>query len=108
MKDKPVMHIVGTRCRSEDEARFNKWYDEVHIPMLLKFKGLKGVARYKITSESDEYPTYLATYQYENRQVYEESRKSPELAAALEELQGSWPGGLDIKWRVQYELIKEW
>ena len=108
MENSPVIHIVGTQCRPEDEARFNKWYNEVHIPMLLKFKGLKGAARYKITSDSGEYPTYLAIYQYESQQAYEASRHSPELAAALEEMKGSWPGGLDTKWRVQYQLIKNW
>ena len=108
MENRPILHIVGTQCRPEDEARFNEWYNEVHIPMLLKFRGLKGAARYKIVYESNEYPTYLAIYHYENRQAYEESRSSPELAAAREELQVSWPNGLDSKWRVQYELIKEW
>ena len=48
MADKPVINIVGTRCQPDDDAKFNKWYNEVHIPMLLKCKELKGVTRYKI------------------------------------------------------------
>ena len=34
------LNIVGTECVAKDEAKFNKWYNEVHIPMLLKYKGL--------------------------------------------------------------------
>ena len=34
---------------------------------------------------------------------------SPELAAAIEEMQGTWKGGeIDIKWRATYEPIKTW
>ena len=33
-----VINMVSTECQPEVEAEFNKWYDEIHIPLLFKFK----------------------------------------------------------------------
>jgi len=109
METKPVINIVGTRCRPEDEGKFNKWYAEVHIPMLLRFKGLKAVTRYKIINEAEEYPKYLAIYKFESQQAYEAYETSPELVAAREERDETWKErGFEVKWRVQYEPMKTW
>ncbi len=108
MSGAPVINIVATRCKPEEEARFNRWYNETHIPMLMKFKGMKVVSRYKIVSESPDYPTYLAVYQFESRKAFQDFEKSKELTAAREETKVSWPAGLDVRWRVQYELLKSW
>ena len=109
METKPVIHIVGTRCRPENEEKFNKWYDEIHIPMLLRFKGLKAVTRYKITHEAEEYPNYLAIYKFEGQEAYEAYETSPELAAAMKETRETWKeGDIQLKWRVQYEPMKTW
>ena len=110
METKPIIHIVGTRCRPEDEEKFNKWYDEIHIPLVLKFKGVKEVARYKIINESEKYPTYLAIYKFESQNAYEAYLTSPERAALLKESDETWEkgAGFEIKWRVQYEILKTW
>ena len=109
METKPVINIVGTRCRPEDEEKFNKWYEEVHVPLLLRFKGLKAVTRYKITSEAEEYPKYLAIYKFDSQEAFQAYETSPELAAAREEMRETWKErGYEIKWRVQYESMKTW
>jgi uncharacterized protein (TIGR02118 family) len=108
MPDRKIINIVGTRCRPQDEEKFNKWYNEIHIPMLLKFKGLKGAARYKLAGESAEMPTYIAIYEFASRKDFEDFGQSPEFAAAIEEMQKSWPSGIEILVRTPYELIKKW
>ena len=109
MKAGPIIHIVATDCQPEAEEKFNRWYDEVHIPMLFKFKGMKKVTRYKIISEVKEYPKYLTIYEFESQKAYEAYRTSPEFAAAMEEMKGTWQEeGYQIKWRVQYEPMKTW
>ena len=36
-------------------------------------------------------------------------RKSPEFAAAIQEMQETWKdGGMEIKWTADYSLIKSW
>ena len=103
-----VIHIVGTRCQAEVEDRFNKWYDEVHIPMLLKFKGLKKATRYKILKPREDYPEYVAIYEFESREAFEDYEKSPEMSAAIAEMKETWKdGGWEMVWRVQYEQRKE-
>jgi antibiotic biosynthesis monooxygenase (ABM) superfamily enzyme len=32
MADEIVVNIIETKCQPEDEEKFNKWYNEVHIP----------------------------------------------------------------------------
>ena len=109
MESKPIMNVVATRCRPVDDEKFNKWYNEVHIPMLLKFKGIKEVTRYKILNDSEEYPTYLTLYTYENQDALKSFASSPELAAVMAETKETWKGeGFEIVWRVPYEHIKTW
>ncbi len=110
METRPIIHVVATQCRPEDEEKFYTWYDEIHIPLLLKFKGLKKATRYKIIYETEKYPKYLAIYEFESRKAFEAYETSPELAAASkEESTETWKeGGYEMKWRVQYEPIKTW
>ena len=101
METEKAINIVGTRCKPELDDKFNKWYDEIHIPMLLKFKGLQGVTRYKIAKDNEKYPYYLAIYEFESPQAVEEYNSSPELAAALEESREIWnDGDWEMLWRV--------
>ncbi len=53
MESKPMIHVVITRCSPEIEEEYNAWLDDTHIPMLLQFKGLKGLAKYKLVAETD-------------------------------------------------------
>lgn len=115
-----VVNIVGTICFPEKEERFNQWYNEEHIPALMKFKGLERVTRYKMTGAAigprehpmgakDGYAKFIAIYGFEDLQAFERFEKSSELAAArkhrvvvAEEM------GLQLFWRVQYESMKVW
>ena len=110
MRDKPVVFLVGTQCAPELEEKFNKWYDETHIPMLLKSKLLDEVTRYKLAPDTEgEYPTYLAIYEFKDRQAFETWQSSPEMAAAREERQQTWvEKDFEVKWRVVYEPLKTW
>ena len=109
MTDKPIILIRATQCQPEVEEKFNKWYDEIHIPLLLKFKGITEVTRYKLMNETEEYPKYLAIYKFESQSTLEAYETSPELVAALAELKETWKeGGFESKWRVQYEVMKTW
>jgi hypothetical protein len=75
MAESTLINIVATRCKSEEEARFNRWYDETHIPMLMKFKGMKAAARYRVASDNPDYPTYLAIYQFESEEAFRDLRR---------------------------------
>ena len=103
-----VVNIVASECTG-DEAKFNKWYNEVHIPLLLKFKGLKGASRYKQLGENKEQATYLAFYEFENKEALDALHQSPEFAVAMEDMKETWKdGGFELKWAAPYERVKTW
>jgi antibiotic biosynthesis monooxygenase (ABM) superfamily enzyme len=104
-----VVNIVATECPAEDEDRFNEWYNEVHIPMLLSYKGLTRIGRYRLIGEGDEHARYLAIYEFDSQESLDNYHTSPELAAAMEEMQESWKDDVvKIKWMAAYETIKTW
>lgn len=109
MAEGTILNIVATECPAETEEKFNEWYNEVHIPLLFKFQGIKKVTRYQLMGESKEQARYLAFYEYESKETMDAFATSPEFAAAMEEMQGTWKGGgFDIKWMASYEPIKAW
>ncbi len=109
MENKPVIYIVGTRCKPEQEEKFNKWYNDVHIPLLFKFQGMTEVKRWKLLTEDGKYPEYLAIYEFENQSVFEAWQTSPERETAMKEADGTWKEGkFEVSWRVLYEALKTW
>lgn len=104
-----VINMVSTECQPEVEEKFNKWYDEVHIPLLFKYKGMKKVTRYKILNKTGEFPTYLCIYEFDSPSEYKAYSESKELADGRAEMKETWKaGGWEIKSRVQYEEMKTW
>jgi hypothetical protein len=109
MKNKPVIHISGIYCPPELDQEFNIWYDQVHVPMTFKFMGMKRANRYKRVGDDTKYPDYLSIFEFDDLKVFKEYLESPELADALKEMESSClSGGYERRWRVQYELIKNW
>ena len=117
MEHNRVIHIRGISCRPEQEEEFNKWYNEIHIPDLLKFKGLRKATRYQILypdkvsidSQNGNYPKYLAVYEFDNQQDYEAYEASPELKEALKDVHETWEKDpYEGIWRVQYKFLKAW
>jgi uncharacterized protein (TIGR02118 family) len=107
MPDKPIINVVSTQCQPADEVKFNKWYDEVHIPMLFKSKKLLKVARYKVI-ETGKPPRFLAIYNFASLKDFEEFGKGPEMDDAKKDMQATWGQKVEVTSRVQYELIREW
>ena len=104
-----VINMVATECQPEVEEAFNKWYNEIHIPLLFKYKGMKKVTRYKILNKTDDLPKYICVYEFDNLPAYQGYTNSQELADARAEMKDTWKeGGWEIKWRVQYEEMKTW
>jgi antibiotic biosynthesis monooxygenase (ABM) superfamily enzyme len=103
------LNLVGTECVSGDEVNFNKWYNEVHIPMLLKYKGLKKVTRYKLAGDAGGQAPYLAVYEYDNKEALDGMGKSPEFKAAIDEMTETQKKlKFGIKWAAPYEPLKTW
>lgn len=104
-----ILNIVATECVAKNDLEFNKWYNEVHIPLLMKYKGIKKVTRYKILDEKAKKPKYIAIYEFDTKKDLDGLPASPEFKAAIEEMQSTWKGEtVEIKWAVSCEPLKTW
>ncbi len=109
MDKQRVILVVGTNPPPGKEAEFNEWYDNVHVPMLLKAPGMVRATRYQLVGEGDEYPRYLAIYELEDEAAMAKFAQSPEAAAAHQQRREQWAGGPDfsISWRANYQVLSE-
>lgn len=109
MKKGGVVVLGATDCAPEHDTAYNRWFNEVHIPMLLKFKGLKAVWRGKLLGEAADQPKYVVAYQFDSQKDYEAYQNSAERQAALEEMEESRKEmPFQVKWRLPLEILKIW
>ena len=69
-----LIWLVGIQCKADDEAKFNTWYDDIHVPMLLKGDHVKKVTRFKLADKTYHVgtttqvcPNYLTIYEFESQ-----------------------------------------
>jgi len=106
----PFINIVGLTCRPEEEAKFNAWYEGVHLPLIRPARGLLGITRYKLAPGNDPgaYPRYLSVFTFTSQADFTAFLNSPEVAASKDEMARTWgKDGLQIVWRVQYEKLPQ-
>ncbi len=111
MKHTPIIRLVISQVNPEIEKEWIRWFNDTHIPMLLKFKWLRGAASYKLTSETEPsgYSEYMLILEFDNQEGFEAYQASPEHVAATEEAHThDWSGLQSVNRRVQYELVKSW
>ena len=59
-----IIALNGPKAGEGQEEAFNTWYDEVHVPDLMKAPGMVAARRYKVLRSSTPWP-YVATYEVE-------------------------------------------
>lgn len=110
MADKPTIYLAGVQCRPGLDDKFNKWYNETHIPLLFKSEHLMSVTRYKLVPLIEgQNPTYLTTYDFKDKEGVEAWFASPLMADAKADTQKTWAGeGFDAPWQAVYEPFMTW
>jgi uncharacterized protein (TIGR02118 family) len=105
-----ILNIVATESPPGQEAKFNKWYNEIHVPLLFKYKGLKKVTRYQIMGKGGgQGATYLAIYEYDSEDEMNAFSRSPEFKAAIDEMNQTWKDvKFGLKWSASYSPIQTW
>ena len=106
MADKPVIFVTGIQLSPEIEEDVNRWYDETQAPWLLESGWIQRANRYKlICGNGNEYPLYVAIYEFENQQAFEAWHFGPKFAAARARRREIWPDDVyQVKWNAAYEL----
>ena len=104
--DLTVINMVMVDCRSEVEPQYNKWYDEVHIPMCLRYDGMLRATRYRLTRGPSGHARYLTVYEFKDQHAMDEFPNSPECKASIQEMRQTWQDNdFQIKLAAQYENI---
>ena len=78
MENNGMINLRWFDCPPEVEEKFNKWYNETHIPMLLKSGQIENVTRYRRIGDDKTFPKYLTIYEFEDLEAFE-----PELFAKM-------------------------
>jgi antibiotic biosynthesis monooxygenase (ABM) superfamily enzyme len=116
MTSKTVIWTVGIQCRAEDEVKFNSWYDDIHVPMLLQGDCVKKVTRFKIADHAyhvgamtQTCPNYLTIYEFESQEKFDAWMNSPARAEAGDDKVKTWgDNGYELKWASLYQLTNAW
>lgn len=116
MTPQTVIWTVGIQCPAEDEDKFNTWYDDIHVPMLLKGDLVKKVTRFKLADETYHVgtttqvcPNYLTIYEFESPALFDAWMNSPARAEAGEDKTNTWGDKVyEVKWASRYNLITAW
>lgn len=119
MEHDHLLSLVTAACRPEVEEEFNRWYDESHVPNLLKVPGYLSGRRFRLVDDPvlahlGMKPKYLALYEIDGPAsvpaIADPDRMSP---AARAELQNFVTTGVpmlqgDIGWNIYRPLAKHW
>ncbi|CAO5244770.1 DUF4286 family protein [Frankia sp. AgKG'84/4] len=84
---KGIMLVQSSPVSPEREDEYNAWYDDEHIPDILKVPGFVGARRYRARDAGPinvgpAVPTYVAVYELESENLAETIRTFLEASAA--------------------------
>jgi hypothetical protein len=58
--------VVLTNPAAQREAEFNEWYDQKHVPDVLRVPGMVAAQRFRVVADQSNLPQrYLAIYEME-------------------------------------------
>jgi heme-degrading monooxygenase HmoA len=64
-----TIFVVRATITKEQEAAFNKWYNEEHAPQLLRYNGAVSARRYRKILGDDKFQ-YMAMYEFASEDVF--------------------------------------
>ena len=64
-----TLFMVRATITAEQEEAFNKWYDEEHVPQVLRYNGAISGRRYKRIAGEDKYD-YMALYEFKSEETF--------------------------------------
>lgn len=116
MSDQPVIWIVGINCQPEDKQKFETWYVDIHVPMLLKGDFVKKVNRFLLADETHHVgattqpcATYLTIYEFENKAKFDAWMTSPARIEAGVDKETTWGETVyDVQWATLYNQTQAW
>ena len=104
-----IMQIVASESSPEKEEDFNRWYSDVHLPMLFGYDGVKRASRYRLIGDDfKSNAKFLAIYEFDSRKDMEEFPESQAFKDAIKDFdENNEDLGFKMRWVAAYELISE-
>jgi hypothetical protein len=116
MSNEAVIWLVGINCPVGEEEKFDSWYADIHVPMLLKGDFVKKVTRFKLAEEAyhvgattQPCATWLTIYEFENKARFDAWMDSPARHEAGDDKEKTWGENVyDVQWATRYNLTNAW
>ena len=106
MCQSPVILIVGTTCTEPGkDAEFNRWYNDVHIPEVLKVPGMISATRYENMEPDKDSPCFLAIWELEDEEAVKKFKDHLRRQRNKEIPDFTWGPKFDIKTFKPYRRI---
>ncbi len=64
-----TLFMVRATIAKDKEAAFNTWYNEEHVPQVLRYNGAVSGRRYRRIMGEDKYE-YMALYEFASEEVF--------------------------------------
>ena len=72
------LFVVCATIAKDHEAAFNKWYNEEHVPQVLRYNGAVSARRYRQLADGGKYD-YMAVYEFASEEVLQRFLQSDAL-----------------------------
>jgi hypothetical protein len=79
------LFVVRATIAKDSEEAFNRWYNEEHVPQVLRYNGAVSGRRYRRITGEDKYD-YMAVYEFASEEVLRRFLQSD----ALKELRSEY------------------
>jgi heme-degrading monooxygenase HmoA len=109
MPSHKLIQIVAAESTPEKDAKFEKWYTQVHIPTLFQYEGVKQVNRYRRKGDDKQLSKYMTIYEFDTEEAMAAFPKSPAFAEAIKDYEANKDTvGFTPRWVGVYECTKVW
>jgi antibiotic biosynthesis monooxygenase (ABM) superfamily enzyme len=98
-----VLFVVKATISPDQEAAFNRWYNEEHVPDVLKFPGVVSARRYRAIEGEDTY-RYMAVYEVQDEATYRRLMDSDHMKYLRTEYDAHFPASR----RARFGYVQVW
>jgi hypothetical protein len=110
MTGKPYLWIVFMRFPAELEDEFNRWYDDVHVPLVAREGHFLSITRYRLTDAvPSDLSKYVAVGEFRDEEIFRQWLVSDARATAARDTAATWEGkDMEFMPKAFYEPFKEY
>lgn len=98
-----VLFVVKATIRKDQDAAFNRWYNEEHCPQVLQFKGVVSARRYRAILGEDTYQ-YMAMYEVQDEATFHRFMDSDHMKTLRAEYDAHFPESQ----RARFAYVQVW